>query len=93
MWNGTHPWDHVPGSLMLLEAGGSIGDFDGNAYQPLVPARGLIGAADEDTYRAVLAAMADAPPLRTPNSRCPARRRGARVDAPRAAAPSHEPAS
>lgn len=62
MWNGTHPWDHVPGSLMLLEAGGSIGDFDGNAYQPLVPARGLIGAADEDTYRAVLAAMADAPP-------------------------------
>lgn len=62
MWNGTHPWDHVPGSLMLAEAGGYLGDFDGNPYQPQVPARGLIGAADQATYQAVRQAMQGAPP-------------------------------
>jgi fructose-1,6-bisphosphatase/inositol monophosphatase family enzyme len=67
LYGGTHPWDHAPGGLLLTEAGGFLGTFDGAAYAPQVPARALVAAADEDTYRSVLEALADledAPSLR-----------------------------
>jgi fructose-1,6-bisphosphatase/inositol monophosphatase family enzyme len=57
LYSGTHPWDHAPGGLLLTEAGGFLGTFDGEAYAPQVPARGLVAAADEDTYRVVLEAV------------------------------------
>jgi fructose-1,6-bisphosphatase/inositol monophosphatase family enzyme len=48
------PWDHAPGSLLLTEAGGFLGTFDGAAYQPQAePPNGLIAAADRETYDAV----------------------------------------
>lgn len=51
LYSGTKPWDHAPGSLLLSEAGGFLGTFDGNAYQPQVRIkRGLISAADRATY-------------------------------------------
>jgi fructose-1,6-bisphosphatase/inositol monophosphatase family enzyme len=45
------PWDHAPGLLLLAEAGGYVGTFDGAAYHPQreVP-RGLVAAADRTTY-------------------------------------------
>jgi fructose-1,6-bisphosphatase/inositol monophosphatase family enzyme len=48
------PWDHAPGSLLLSEAGGFVGTFDGAAYEPQggVP-NGLVAAADRATYDAV----------------------------------------
>jgi fructose-1,6-bisphosphatase/inositol monophosphatase family enzyme len=59
LYSGTHPWDHAPGGLLLTEAGGYLGTVDGTAYAPQEPARGLVAAADEDTYRRVLAAVAE----------------------------------
>jgi len=47
----TKPWDHAPGSLLLTEAGGVIGTFDGGPYRPQQKApRGLVVAADRATY-------------------------------------------
>ncbi|HET6562872.1 MAG TPA: inositol monophosphatase [Marmoricola sp.] len=48
------PWDHAPGSLLLSEAGGFVGTFDGTPYRPRSePPLGLIAAADRATYDAV----------------------------------------
>jgi fructose-1,6-bisphosphatase/inositol monophosphatase family enzyme len=48
------PWDHAPGSLLLSEAGGFVGTFDGCAYGPQLAAPlGLVSAADRATYDAV----------------------------------------
>jgi fructose-1,6-bisphosphatase/inositol monophosphatase family enzyme len=48
------PWDHAPGSLLLSEAGGHVGTFDGVPYRPQAePPNGLIAAADRETYDAV----------------------------------------
>ncbi len=48
------PWDHVPGSLLLAEAGGFVGTFHGAPYRPqLEPPVGLVSAADRSTYDVV----------------------------------------
>lgn len=48
------PWDHAPGSLLLSEAGGYVGTFDGAPYRPQDETpRGLVAAADRATYDAV----------------------------------------
>lgn len=54
LYGGGKPWDHAPGSLLLTEAGGFVGTFDGSAYDPqaTVP-RGLVTAADRPTYELV----------------------------------------
>lgn len=45
------PWDHVPGSLLLTEAGGHVGTLGGSDYRPQEPEpRMLISAADRATY-------------------------------------------
>ena len=45
------PWDHVPGSLIVREAGGVVRHFDGSEYQPTDDERGLLVAANEDIWR------------------------------------------
>lgn len=51
LYSGTHPWDHAPGSLLLEEAGGFLGTFEGGRYRPQDdPPAGLVGAADRGTY-------------------------------------------
>jgi fructose-1,6-bisphosphatase/inositol monophosphatase family enzyme len=53
-----NPWDHVPGSLLLAEAGGYLGTAAGRAYDPrAVPEVGLVAAADRPTYDTVVAAI------------------------------------
>jgi fructose-1,6-bisphosphatase/inositol monophosphatase family enzyme len=45
------PWDHVPGSLLVTEAGGYVGTFGGEPYDPQGPEpAGLVSAADRATY-------------------------------------------
>ena len=45
------PWDHVPGSLLVTEAGGYVGTFSGEPYDPQGPEpSGLVSAADRATY-------------------------------------------
>jgi hypothetical protein len=54
LYGRPKPWDHAPGSLLLTEAGGFVGGFDGSAYRPQAdPPWGLIAAADRETYDAV----------------------------------------
>jgi fructose-1,6-bisphosphatase/inositol monophosphatase family enzyme len=47
------PWDHVPGSLIMREAGGAVRHLDGNPYQPAHPEKGLLVAANDDIWRTV----------------------------------------
>lgn len=54
IYSKANPWDHAPGSLLLREAGGFVGTFDGEAYQPQAePPFGLVSAADQATYELV----------------------------------------
>jgi fructose-1,6-bisphosphatase/inositol monophosphatase family enzyme len=51
LYRRAMPWDHAPGSLLLTEAGGYVGTFDGSRYGPQQePPLGLISAADRATY-------------------------------------------
>jgi fructose-1,6-bisphosphatase/inositol monophosphatase family enzyme len=51
LYRRAKPWDHAPGSLLLTEAGGFVGTFDGSPYRPQHdPPAGLIAAADRATY-------------------------------------------
>jgi fructose-1,6-bisphosphatase/inositol monophosphatase family enzyme len=60
VYGRANPWDHVPGGLILTEAGGFIGTLDGGAYRPTEDhgpdgsaPRGIVAAADHATYEAV----------------------------------------
>ena len=51
LYRKAKPWDHAPGSLLLTEAGGFVGTFDGSPYgAQLDGPNGLISAADRATY-------------------------------------------
>lgn len=54
VYGGTMPWDHVPGALMIEEVGGVVGTTDGEVYGPRSRPRGIVAAADERTYRALV---------------------------------------
>ena len=45
VWLKTKPWDHAPGSLLLTEAGGTVGGLRGSAYRPGSPPRVLVARA------------------------------------------------
>ena len=47
------PWDHVPGSLIIREAGGVVRHLDGRDYDPVDAERGLLVAANEDIWYTV----------------------------------------
>jgi fructose-1,6-bisphosphatase/inositol monophosphatase family enzyme len=62
LYRRPKPWDHAPGSLLLTEVGGFVGDFDGSPYRPQAdPPLGLVSAADQATYELVRG-LADALP-------------------------------
>jgi fructose-1,6-bisphosphatase/inositol monophosphatase family enzyme len=44
------PWDHVPGTLILREAGGTVLHLDGSAYHPADSERGLLVAPNDDIW-------------------------------------------
>jgi fructose-1,6-bisphosphatase/inositol monophosphatase family enzyme len=50
LFRKAKPWDHAPGSLLLTEAGGFVGTFDGEPYRPQAEVPGLVAAADRATY-------------------------------------------
>jgi len=54
LYGGTHPWDHAPGALLVTEAGGFVGTFDHEPYDPRVHPRGLVVAGDEAAYDLVV---------------------------------------
>jgi fructose-1,6-bisphosphatase/inositol monophosphatase family enzyme len=62
VYRSMAPWDHVPGALLLAEAGGWAGTADGERYEPrLIARRGLVVAADRSTYDRVRAALPQHP--------------------------------
>ena len=57
VYSRSMPWDHLPGALILTEAGGAIGRHDGG---PLVAQHlegGIVAAPDKATYDAAVAAL------------------------------------
>jgi len=64
LYSKGKPWDHAPGLLLLSEAGGYVGTFDGEPYDPQrgIPS-GLVAAADRPTYDLVQGLLSDLPGL------------------------------
>jgi fructose-1,6-bisphosphatase/inositol monophosphatase family enzyme len=44
LFDRSRPWDHVPGALLLEEAGGAVSRPDGSAYRLDRPGEGLVAA-------------------------------------------------
>ncbi|WP_408896347.1 inositol monophosphatase family protein [Nocardioides sp. R1-1] len=57
LYSRSMPWDHLPGGLILAEAGGVIGQHDGSPWRPQALSGGLVAAPDRATYDAVVAAL------------------------------------
>jgi fructose-1,6-bisphosphatase/inositol monophosphatase family enzyme len=57
MFYRTLPWDHVPGTLLLQEAGGHAARYDGSAYRAADDGVGLLSAVDAPLWRALRAAL------------------------------------
>lgn len=53
LYSRSSPWDHVPGTLMVTEAGGQCGHVDGTPYTPRSTRPGIVVAADPQTYGVV----------------------------------------
>jgi len=53
----TWPWDHVPGCLLVTEAGGHVARLDGSAYSPGDGRRGLLVASHEGEWSRVRALL------------------------------------
>jgi len=59
LYGHTYPWDHLPGTLMLREAGGAVSHRDGTPYDARSVSPGLVVAADAATLQRALTACAD----------------------------------
>ena len=53
----TLPWDHVPGCLLVTEAGGHVARLDGSAYLPGDGRMGLLIASDDQEWHRVRALL------------------------------------
>ena len=49
----TLPWDHLPGSLIHLEAGGYLSNFYGDKYDPTKITKGLVAVPSELIWKEV----------------------------------------
>jgi fructose-1,6-bisphosphatase/inositol monophosphatase family enzyme len=59
LYGHTNPWDHLPGTLMVREAGGAASHRDGTPYTARSGAAGLVVAADPVTLERAREACAD----------------------------------
>jgi fructose-1,6-bisphosphatase/inositol monophosphatase family enzyme len=60
LYGSTRPWDHVPGALLVSEAGGVVGRTDGNPYLASdIAAPGLVAAASPAAYDIVWRAFSN----------------------------------
>ncbi|PWW04394.1 fructose-1,6-bisphosphatase/inositol monophosphatase family enzyme [Hoeflea marina] len=53
VYNKLMPWDHLPGTLIVEEAGGYVRRFDGSVYRPDHVDGGLLAASDPDSWHAL----------------------------------------
>ncbi|MEQ6902857.1 inositol monophosphatase [Nocardioides sp. YIM 152588] len=61
LYNRSMPWDHLPGGLILTEAGGHVGLHDGGAWHPQTHLGGLVAAGSREVYDGVVASLAASP--------------------------------
>jgi fructose-1,6-bisphosphatase/inositol monophosphatase family enzyme len=54
LFSRTKPWDHVPGALLVQEAGGYVSRWDGSAYGPEHNEGGIVAARTPDLAERVL---------------------------------------
>ena len=47
------PWDHLPGALIVGEAGGRVAKWDGSAYRPTDASGGILAASSPDAWRRI----------------------------------------
>lgn len=47
------PWDHLPGVLIHVEAGGHVRRFDGSAYLPAHTEGGVLAASDPESWQRI----------------------------------------
>jgi fructose-1,6-bisphosphatase/inositol monophosphatase family enzyme len=57
-WRGL-PWDHVPGSLLVREAGGVVRHFDGAEYRPMPLRSGLLVCRNAGVFDQLRGALFD----------------------------------
>ena len=65
LYGHTNPWDHLPGTLMLAEAGGAASHRDGTPYTARSTSPGLIVASDAETLVRARTASEDLWPKRS----------------------------
>ena len=53
VYGSVQPWDHSAGTLIVAEAGGASGTWEGRDYEPTTVPKGLVVAADRATYELV----------------------------------------
>ena len=58
LYGHTNPWDHLPGTLMLREAGGAAAHRDGTPYTARSRGAGLVVASDPATLETARSACA-----------------------------------
>ncbi|GAA1910584.1 inositol monophosphatase family protein [Nocardioides marmoribigeumensis] len=58
LYGHPKPWDHAPTGLLVTEAGGVVGDLEGNAYTAWTHTSLIVAAADRTTYDRVRQAVA-----------------------------------
>ncbi len=61
LYNRSMPWDHLPGGLILTEAGGRIGRLDGAPWQPRRLSGGLLATGSPERYDDVVASLGRRP--------------------------------
>jgi fructose-1,6-bisphosphatase/inositol monophosphatase family enzyme len=64
LYGHTKPWDHLPGTLMVREAGGAVSHRDGTPYSARSGGRGLLVASDATTLERAREACDDLWPRR-----------------------------
>jgi fructose-1,6-bisphosphatase/inositol monophosphatase family enzyme len=65
LYGHTNPWDHLPGTLMVAEAGGASAHADGTPYTARSTGRGLVVASDPLTLERATRASASLWPSRS----------------------------
>lgn len=53
----SHPWDHLPGALMIAELGGGVSDLDGSAHDLTAEGGPILVAVDDHARRAVVESL------------------------------------
>jgi fructose-1,6-bisphosphatase/inositol monophosphatase family enzyme len=58
LYRNMKPWDHLPGALIVAEAGGKVAKWDRSAYRPTDTGGGILAAGNAEVWERVRAFLA-----------------------------------